>query len=444
MEGQFDTEFGIDSQSNILDDLTDFNNKSDNCFKLSCTHSEDIIQQFFEYINIEDNLELPKELYGFSQNLNEQRNKIDKIHPDIWKKIRWYINQYDFLVKDPIINRAFYKYWEIINVFDIFKNYNEKEDIIFHCAEAPGGFIQGSNIFLRLNNKNKIVKKEKVVVDEDGFTVICSQKLERKKSKIFTTSLNKNLPQYRSYNLPSYNDDIINKHVYITYGKDHTGDINNLKNIDYMKEVANKYANGVSDFYLITADGGFDEGTDFNNKEQLHYFLILNEIYAAMTLQSLGGSFILKVFDIFTDTSIHLLYLLNLLYEEVYIYKPLTSRPTNSEKYVICKNFRQFDTKTSLYMKKKIFSLSDKLKKKNIKYCTFKLFKNIPDEFVQNIRNMNIQLLNKQCLFLDKAIIYCKDSEFIRNYENELSKSSEKRKKVFNTWVAKYRLNDFI
>ena len=45
-------------------------------------------------------------------------NKIDKIHTDIWKKVRWYINEYDFLVKDPIINRAFYKYWEIINVFE--------------------------------------------------------------------------------------------------------------------------------------------------------------------------------------------------------------------------------------------------------------------------------------------------------------------------------------
>jgi hypothetical protein len=267
---------------------------------------------------------------------------------------------------------------------------------------------------------------------------------ERKKSKIFTISLNKNLPQYRSYNLPSYNENIINKYVHITYGKDHTGDINNLKNIDNVKEIANKYANGVSEFYLITADGGFDEGTDFNNKEQLHYFLILNEIYAAMTLQKQEGSFILKVFDIFTDTSIHLLYLLNLLYEEVYIYKPLTSRPTNSEKYVICKNFKSFDTKTSSFMKKKIYNLSENLKKKNIKYCTFKLFKNIPDEFVQNIRNMNSKLLNKQCLFLDKAIIYCKDTEFINNYENELLKSSEKRKEVFNKWIVTYKFNNYV
>ena len=35
-----------------------------------------------------------------------------------------------------------------------------------------------------------------------------------------------------------------------------------------------------------------------------------------------------------------LLYLLNQLYEEVYIYKPKTSRTANSEKYFIAKGFK--------------------------------------------------------------------------------------------------------
>lgn len=79
-----------------------------------------------------DKPESPYEIYGFNDILNVHRNKIDKIHTDIWKKVRWYINEYDFLVKDPIINRAFYKYWEIINVFEVFDKYNET-DTIFHC-----------------------------------------------------------------------------------------------------------------------------------------------------------------------------------------------------------------------------------------------------------------------------------------------------------------------
>ena len=278
--------------------------------------------------------EKPLEIYGFDETLNTHRNKIDKINTDIWKKVRWYINEYDFLVKDPIINRAFYKYWEIINVFNVFDKYADT-DTIFHCAEAPGGFIQGSNIDLQLENFKPIIPEPEPLMDEDGWVKVGKKKRKNDKHyKIYTISLNKDLPQYKSYNLPSYNKRVVNKNICVTYGKDNTGDINNLDNIHHIKNLV-----GNTGSYLVTADGGFDEGTDFNNKEQLHYFLILNEIYSALCLQKVEGTFILKVFDIFTTTSVHLLYLLNLVYDEVYIYKPKTSRPTNSEKYIVCKNF---------------------------------------------------------------------------------------------------------
>ena len=66
-------------------------------------------------INSSDIPSVPNEKYGYTKYLNICRNKIDNIDSDIWKKVRWYINVYDFQVKDPIVNRAFYKYWEIDN-----------------------------------------------------------------------------------------------------------------------------------------------------------------------------------------------------------------------------------------------------------------------------------------------------------------------------------------
>jgi hypothetical protein len=396
-------------------------------------------ESLLDSLNITDNLELPQEKYGFKQLLNEQRNKIDKINSDIWKKVRWYINDYDFLVKDPIINRAFYKYWEIINEFNIFENFTE-DDIIFHCAEAPGGFIQGSNIFLQLENcqVNKVEAKGPFV-DEDGFTLVKSKRRNEnlKPYKIYTISLNKDLPQYKNYNLPSYNKTIINKHIHITYGKDNTGDINNLENITFISSKAHKK------FYLITADGGFDEGNDFNNKEQLHYFLILNEIYSAISLQKQGGCFILKVFDIFTETSIHLLYLLNTMYESVYIYKPKTSRPTNSEKYIICKNFNA-DKDYLADVKNTLYQLSDSLKRKQLRFATFTLFKSIPPQFIEKIKECNTILLDKQCFYLDKAIVLCENKDFITNYDNELTKSIERRKRIFKEWESFYNLDSYV
>jgi 23S rRNA U2552 (ribose-2'-O)-methylase RlmE/FtsJ len=382
--------------------------------------------------------ESPLECYGYNDKLNVCRNKIDSIDSESWKKVRWYINVYDFQVKDPIINRAFYKYWEIINEFEIFEDYDENE-IVLHCAEAPGGFIQGTNIYLQIDRIVQPVKMEnKPEVTSDGFTVVKRRKNRRFDNyRIYTISLNKDLPQYKNYNLPSYNKNILNKHLCITYGKDNTGDINNVENVEYIKNASKK------PFYLVTADGGFDEGTDFNHKEQLHYQLILNEIFAALSMQKVGGHFILKMFDILTETSVHLLYLLFLFYDEVYIYKPKTSRPTNSEKYVICKYFKDDEINRNIVLNK-LQKLSIDISKANSKFVSFQLFSVIPEEFIKKISYINTSLLDKQCLHLENAIEFCNDPKFIEEYDGRLDESLERRREVFRAWEESYNLNSYV
>lgn len=400
---------------------------------------ESKVELFLDNFNINNELEELQIKYGFNEKLNMLRNKIDLIDSNTWKCCRWEINKYDFLVKDPIINRAFYKYWEIVNEFSIFEKFSEN-DIIYHCAEAPGGFIQGSNIFLQLDS---IIKKPMIIneIDSDGFTKVKKKKFEQKKYKIFTISLNKDLPQYKSYNLPSYNKSVINKQVYITYGKDNTGDINNIENIYYIKNLINKQNN--NGFYLITSDLGFDEGNEFNNKEQLHCSAITNCILNAVILQQDNGNYILKVFDIFTETSIQLLYLLNTLYKEIYVYKPKTSRPSNSEKYIICKGFN-----CDLVYKSKVINiltdLSNIFKKNTQKYVSFKLFEKIPDSFINKYKEMNTELLNIQCEFLERAIYLCENNDFMKTYDKSLPLSLENRKQVFKNWELQYNLNVFI
>lgn len=133
-----------------------------------------------------DTPEQPKNEYGYDPCLNVYRNNIDNINNEIWKKVRWYINEYDFIVKYPIINRAFYKYWEMINEFEIFNLYNHNSDIILHCAEAPGGFIQGTNIFLQIEKNHIEIDKNKKIpeVDDDGFIKYISKKKIVKKTNI--------------------------------------------------------------------------------------------------------------------------------------------------------------------------------------------------------------------------------------------------------------------
>lgn len=380
--------------------------------------------------------ESPMECYGYNNNLNVCRNMIDNIDNENWKKVRWYINIYDFQVKDPIINRAFYKYWEIINEFDIFENYDQN-DLILHCAEAPGGFIQGTNIYLQIDRMT--INNNEPEVTDDGFTIVKKRNRNKKfeNYRIYTISLNKDLPKYKTYNLPSYNKNILNKYLCVTYGKDNTGDINNIENIDYLKSLSNV------PFYLVTADGGFDEGTDFNHKEQLHYQLILNEIYTALSMQKAGGHFVLKMFDVLTETSIHLLYLLFIFYREIYIYKPKTSRPTNSEKYVVCK-FYNIDESDKIFLLEKLRRLSISISKMDYTFISFRLFDKIPNSFINRIRDINTILLDRQCEHLKNAIKLCNDSEFIKKYDEMLEKSLEERKEIFHLWEENYNLNSYV
>ena len=174
----------------------------------------------------------------------------------------------------------------------------------FHLAEGPGGFIEALQ-YIRQNDYDMYY----------GMTLMTGDK---------------DIPKWdkSSYYLNKHSNIIIEK------GADQTGNLYSLENLLYIE----KQYKHTMDF--ITADGGFDFSIDFNKQEESSLNLIFSEICFAMILQKKGGSFVLKVFDTFSSCSIQLLYLLTYLYEDVSITKPLPSRPANSEKYIICNNFK--------------------------------------------------------------------------------------------------------
>ena len=52
---------------------------------------------------------------------------------------------------------------------------------------------------------------------------------------------------------------------------------------------------------------------------------------------------ICKIFDIFCEKTYQLLYILKKSYNKILIYKPCISRSSNSEKYIICLDFRGYN-----------------------------------------------------------------------------------------------------
>ena len=372
--------------------------------------------------------------YGYDDTLNTYRDKINDIDINEWKRARWIVNIYDFKIFAPIINRAFYKYWEIINKYDVFKDFNIDNDIVLHLAEAPGGFIQSSRLYM---NKFLHSTTEHTELDDDGFQTMKKKKHHKHDTRynnIYTMSLIRDTDRI-------YNEQVYKYNTNILTGVDNTGNINNLDNIDdILVQSKGKL------FKIITADGGFDEGVDYNNKEQLHYYLVLNEIYSAIKLQSSGGTFVIKLFDILTDTNVELLYLLSCVYSYIRVFKPYTSRPTNSEKYIVCMGMTDdFALRETILgnIRKMSLALAEAFTSTNDDYIPFSILYigRVPQEFKDKIKDMNEKFQHRQYSFLCNAINMCKNGFKNISKNNILT---QKREDIYRKWARSNKLDKVV
>jgi cap1 methyltransferase len=128
------------------------------------------------------------------------------------------------------------------------------------------------------------------------------------------------------------------KQFEIIYGKEDDGDICKLDNINLLsKNVENSCKDGVD---LVLADGAFSVDGDDLYQEHHTRQLLACEILAMFKVLKKGGDFVIKVFDTITSSTIGLIYLLYLHFEKISMVKLLSSRPANSEKYVVCKGLQ--------------------------------------------------------------------------------------------------------
>lgn len=235
--------------------------------------------------------------------LQREKNKID--NEKNWDIAKKYANNYEFIFsfnndgvsnKNPI-SRSYFKLIEILKDNGIHDN---MVNIKTAClCEGPGGFIQAIND----------------VYTDRLYPIDC----------ITLISNNKKVPNWKLSSIDNYR---------ISYGADSTGNLYNIENINHFVNVVGK-----NSCNLVTADGGFDFSNDFNSQETNFLLLLLCEIYTCLNIQAEDGVFIVKVFDLFDMKTMDMISLLRMFYDTLTIQKPKTSRPANSEKYIICKNF---------------------------------------------------------------------------------------------------------
>jgi len=178
-------------------------------------------------------------------------------------------------------------------------------------------------------------------------------------------------------------------------GADNTGNVYSIANIDHFIEALG--GDGTCD--LVTGDGGFDVKVNFNQVESILERLLVSEVYIALRACRIGGGLVIKIFDSFTEITMHLLWLIRTLFTDMYIVKPFTSRPANSERFIVAMGYRGSDT------------IDDDLHIRDLRlYIATEgrhmLRPNIPADFIALITSFNTTYAFKQADQIMKTLEY--------------------------------------
>ena len=96
---------------------------------------------------------------------------------------------------------------------------------------------------------------------------------------------------------------------------------------------------GKASFDLVSADGGTDI-QDLDAAEQCSTALVLAQAAIALRLQSQGGCLVLKILEGCTQPTRQLFEVVRSLYERTMLFKPLSSKMCNSERYIVATNLQ--------------------------------------------------------------------------------------------------------
>jgi len=372
------------------------NNNINNNFKLKNIHKNKVI--IFKNNN---NL------------LSEKKKEIDDENiQKYWDKMKKIGNPYELIYtsynkkrkNDSIsfyspISRSYFKLWEIFFNFNLFKNISNNINFV-HLAEGPGGFMEASINYSKLNK----------------FTNCKYWGITLKPNDEYVPDWNKIKKIFKKEN-----------NCFIEYGDLYIYD----EVLNFLNKVNSKA-------HIVTADGGFDYSNDFNGQELNSSRIIYSEIAVALNILQKNGHFIIKLFDLYSVNSLQFLELLNNSFEKVSIFKPETSRPANSEKYLVCENFLDNlskETKNNLLLNIGQWTNIINQEKNNNTYIYFENFK-VNNSLFYNIEEFNRIYLSMQIKSIDYIVNIIKNKLSKHDYHNTL------KNQVFKAieWCEKYNI----
>jgi 23S rRNA U2552 (ribose-2'-O)-methylase RlmE/FtsJ len=204
------------------------------------------------------------------------------------------------------LSRSFFKMVEILKHLNFFERHSKVVRLkSLHICEGPGGFIEA---FL-----NRAEQARMRVHTSYGMTL---------------KSTNSVIPGWRRAHQFLQR----NTNVQLIYGSTGTGDIYDPEN---QESVVKQIGSGVQ---FITADGGFDFSEDFHAQEKHILRLLINSAILILRCLAEDGDCVLKIFDIQSQATRDFISMIASCFKSWTLYKPITSRPCNSEWYFLGKS----------------------------------------------------------------------------------------------------------
>lgn len=224
------------------------------------------------------------------------------------------------------------------------------------------------------------------------------------------------------------------------YGDKDDGNIFDTSNQDSLNDYIRKHTpHGV---HFAMADGGFSVEGQENIQEILSKQLYLCQFNTALKIVRVNGSFVCKLFDLFTSFSVSLVYLMYKCFQKITIIKPNSSRPANSERYIVCK-YKLPGTEAIISYLDNVNQLLNEATEQQQQHKedvldVVELYNHdemMKDEhFMQYIVNSNNAIGNKQIIGLRKI------ASFVQNLELKETRQSEVRQKCLKCWALPDKL----
>lgn len=204
------------------------------------------------------------------------------------------------------LSRSFFKMVEILTCMDFFTRHKNPKLKSLHICEGPGGFIEAFHYMA--SDKQRMIQSSYAMTLKSTHAII---------------------PGWRRAT------QFLQKHpqIHLLYGPTKTGNIYEPLNQD---ECVSAVGNGGA--HLVTSDGGFDFSDDFHAQEKTILRLLVSSSCILLRSVAVDGDCVLKMFDCNSQTTRDLITILASCFQHWTLYKPVTSRPCNSEWYFIGKS----------------------------------------------------------------------------------------------------------